>query len=404
MRPIASLFVLLVPLVLAHTSYAARARSSICCSSRSCNHTCTDPLEPVTAVEPGLLYIVKLPCPGCSSLDRKGKKIDGGASDDLLFNITLSHDRSSLLLNDRPIFPHTSSAFSPPTRLYAYEISPTFDYGDLKTVLECNFGDRDLRVCFRYHAVSTFPTDYNLGFGEKSILDNQSTVQWAITYDLIGLKHAEQKMLKILVNGYGSGTEDKKPDLQESSTLFGSLKEEHDQTYELEIADIGFDQAIRPYPLPSPLNAWGKVKHFFGHDPETPNHVVYIADEWGNYAKEGTLKELVGIFLFDWPWDLIGIIIASVLGSLVVSYGFYRLILLGLKQKRLAQWRGMDEVWRQMRAGELEGDHLLRSEYRDEPDDGLPPRYSAELPINKPLPSIPLPDKPLPAVPLIDDV
>ena len=114
--------------------------------------------------------------------------------------------------------------------------------------------------------------------------------------------------------------------------------------------------------------------------------------------------------LYDWPWDLVGIIVGSTLAGLVVLYGVYRLILLILEQRRLAQWGGMDEVWRQIRQdGGSEEEGLLEGGYRDEPDEerrGMG-RYTDEdegLPVNKPLPSKPLPEKPLPDVPLIDDI
>lgn len=308
----------------------------------------------------------------------------------------------SLLLNNEAIFPFPSSFFGLPPSLYTYETSPAFDYGHLKAILDCP--RQQHHKCFEYNSVSLISTDYDLGFGDKIITNQDGKVQWVITYDPIGLKDPSRKMLRIVLHGQDSGVQENIPDSQESSTLFGSSGRQHRTAYELEITGVELVQPTGTYPSPRQLGAWGKVKHFFGYDPVTLNHFVYIRDEWGFYGKEGTLKEMIGIFLFDWPWDLIGIIVGSVVGGLVALYGLYRLFLLGLKQKRLAQWRGMDEVWRQMRAGELEGDHLLRGEYRDDPEDGMPPPYSAELPINKPLPSLPLPDKPLPAVPLIDGV
>ena len=154
---------------------------------------------------------------------------------------------------------------------------------------------------------------------------------------------------------------------------------------------------------------WSKIAHFFGSDPKPPkNHVVYLQNEWDAHGKKGTLRNAFGYFIYETEWTGIFIIVGGILAGIGALYGLYRLCLVVIEQRRLAQWGGIDEVWRQMRAGGSEEDFGLLDDdrYRDYPDDSQspPPSYSDEVQVNKPLPSKPLPDKPLPAVPLIEDV
>jgi hypothetical protein len=263
---------------------------------------------------------------------------------------------------------------------------------------------------------SVVALDYDIGVVRKNSDTEQGTMQWEITLDAIGGVHeaidhptlvferADQKMLEVVLRGEEIDQNDVLPDLQAASTLFGPFGEEQEARYKYEI--IGVRLVDRSYKFPARSNTvWSKIKHFFGYDLVTPNHFVYLHEEWGSWAKKGTLKEVISAILYDWPWDLIGVIIVSFAGALLVLYYMYRLVFFGIEQKRLAQWGGMDEAWRQIRRGGEEEGRLLDREYRDEPDDALPPQYTDVAPTSsKPLPPKPLPEKPLPALPLIDDI
>jgi hypothetical protein len=260
--------------------------------------------------------------------------------------------------------------------------------------------------------------DYDLGAVDTDVDVEQGTIQREITFDAIGGAHnlrtvkfdrPEQKMLKVVLMGKEIDQMGVLPDLQATSSLFGPFGEEQETLYEYEVLDVQFADRSYKFP-PRKYTVWSQIKHFFGFDPVTPNHFVYLHEEWGSYAKKGTLKNAIAIVIYEWPWDLIAIIIGSVGGGLLTFYGLYRLALLGIEQKRLAQWGGMDEAWRQIRRDGDEDGRLLDDEYRDEPDDVLPPAYrddsssSTQQLSSKPLPDKPLPDKPLPALPLIEDM
>jgi hypothetical protein len=394
--------------------------------------TCNQPLDPVTTVEPGSFYIARLPCLDCPVLperDAAGVKAQHlvRAENELvtlhffarlfavtnyahkLFTIVLSDDRTAVRINNEILFPSLLGSY-----FYAEQIYPNFTRAYLDSIVDCNQNYQRNDCVIPFYSVVAL--DYDIGAIENEVDTQQGTVQWEITLDAIGGEHGtrdnptlifgrpEQKMLKVVLTGKETEQDNILPDLQAASTLFGPFGEEQETPYEYEITDVQL--VARSYKFPARSHTvWSTIKHFFGFDPVTPNHFVYLHEEWGSWAKKGTLKNAISIVIYDWPWDLIAIIICSVAGGLLVLYGMYRLIFFGIEQKRLAQWGGMDEAWRQIRRdGEEEG-RLLDSEYRDEPDDTLPPRYTDDSPAtSKPLPSKPLPEKPLPALPLIDDI
>jgi hypothetical protein len=259
--------------------------------------------------------------------------------------------------------------------------------------------------------------DYDYSVTDYEHHDRKHT--WGIMLDAIGghdgymsdpvwsFNNSEQKMLYISLGGEEI-IEDENPneqDRQAGSTLFGPFGQVEDIRYELKIVAVTFSERTYTFATPPPSTFWSKLKHFFGFDPPYPkDHTIYLQDEWDWYARKDSLKQMWGDFIHWDFWYLFWIIVSSTLAGLFVLYGIYRLFFLILEQRRLAQWGGMDEVWKQIRDGDTEEERLLDGGYRDDPDDPLPPRYTDELPVNKPLPSKPLPEKPLPAVPLIDDI
>jgi hypothetical protein len=249
-------------------------------------------------------------------------------------------------------------------------------------------------------------------------LEDGEWVYWEVTFDAIGGKdgylvdpiwtfnNSEQSMVQVRVRGKEISRSAPNPDAQAGDLFGGSIDEEEEILYDLEITDVRLVPRSYKFPDPPKLGFWGRVKHFFGVDPSPPaGHIVYLQEEWGGWGRKGSLKNELGKIIYGWWWDLVFIIVGSVVGGLVVLYGIYRLFLVILEQRRLAQWGGMDEVWRQIRENGSEEEELLGDEYRDDPDEGGSSRYHDEpTVVNKPLPAKPLPEKPLPDVPLIDDV
>jgi hypothetical protein len=266
--------------------------------------------------------------------------------------------------------------------------------------------------------------DYDLGTVQVGSFKGDKEKMWEVTFDAIGghdglmkdpvepYNRTDQKMVKVVVTGMELEDQGPVRDPQTGSTLFGSPTGGTRTRYKLEITEILLVERSYTFPESRSPTFWSKFKHFFGYDPAPPaNHYIYHRDDWGGYGKKGTLKDIFGSFVHaDW-WPIVFIVLGSVIGGLSALYGLYRLFFWVREQRRLMQWGGIDELWQQMRRdGGDEDAALLNDRYRDfdgyhdDPDELPPPRYSAELPVNKPLPSKPLPDKPLPAVPLIDDV
>lgn len=226
----------------------------------------------------------------------------------------------------------------------------------------------------------------------------------------------EQSALRIIVQGRKIHDEHSDGHGRTASPMFGTIGES-DSVYEYEIASVEFTERHLPIPRVEQLDFWGKIRRYFGNDVSSQGHVVYLADEWGNYGKKGSFRDGFGIFVHEWPWDVVFMIVGIILFGLACLWFVYWLFYAVKRQRELARWDGMDQVWARMRReGDEEDDQLLAGGYRDEADrerqsrdggyrdepDERPPAYSDEVQTNKPLPSKPLPDKPLPPVPLID--
>jgi hypothetical protein len=326
-----------------------------------------------------------------------------------------------LLLNDKPVFPPLAPSGRHVGTVYAAQLTPNYTRTNLDTAIACTQQPCEQRTgtgCWCIEpSLSSVGLDYDYGVEQLQA----DPLQWKITFDAIagqdglmrdpvwGFNQSEQQMLLIVVEGREIKQEKKTSmsDSQASSTLFGPFGEEQETKYELEIIQVNLVPRSYTFPDPPLSTFWSRLKHFFGSDPAPPKgHVIYHQEEWGPWGKKGTLRNKIGEIIYDWPWDLVGIIIASVLAGLLAAYGVYRLVLVILEQRRLAQWGGMDEVWRQIREGGDGDDEegLLDARYKDDPDDAQLLRYTDDVTVNKPLPSKPLPEKPLPDVPLIDDL
>jgi hypothetical protein len=341
-----------------------------------------------------------------------------------LFNITLAHDKRSVLLNHAPLFPQLSTVPTPPA-LYVPEIPSSFSYRNLSFARACDEPFCKPESLWYHHSedcaawcsdlqLGTVLIDYMYTMGGAK--DTGERVRlWEFNLDPIGrgdgylkdtkwgFDNASQKMLKVVVEG----TElEKGGSAIGQDTLFSPF-DQREKAYEYRIADVKLVDREFKFPAQQPLTFLQSISRFFGKDVwEAPGRLVYISDEWGLYGKEGTLRAMFGDFIHWHSWDLVGIIVGSVLGGALGLYGLYRFFIWIQQQRELMKWDGMDDVWDKLRRErEEEENALLDGQYRDEPDDGCsprPPRYTDDLDTMKPLPNKPLPDKPLPAVPLID--
>jgi hypothetical protein len=252
-------------------------------------------------------------------------------------------------------------------------------------------------------------TNYN---GDKAVADAR---YWEIVFDPLGgtsgyesfpqweFDDPDQKSLRIIVAGTQARTTKSKG--KQTSDLFGPADGE-DKVYQYQIVDV--ETTKQRHSLPSrQLSLWAKVRRFFGMDIWVDDgYFVYLREDWGNYGKSGTLRNMFGEFVHWGAWVTIGAWCGIILSSLLGLWLVYKLITLIMLQRELARWDGMDAVWTRMRSErpEDEEDGLLDDGYRDEPDEDSgagPSRYTDE-PRLKPLPSKPLPEKPLPEVPLMD--
>ncbi|KAF2018036.1 hypothetical protein BU24DRAFT_491085 [Aaosphaeria arxii CBS 175.79] len=384
------------------------------------NLSCLPPLDPVTTITPDL-YFANIPCLDCPVVltGPKGETYESVTRNSLLYNISLSNDRSQLLLNDVPVFPALASPSKylrlPP--VFVSQISPGYAREDLDKAIACtdealldSSSPAHLHSMCQHPKFSILQVDYD--YSAFELPGDNGRLKWKIGFDNIGRKvpdgpgywtfnHTDQKMVEVILSGIEIEREISNSDVQAGSTLFGQAGQKKDVKYKLKVEKV--DLVPRQYKFlpPPPSTLWTKIRHFFGFDPAPPKgHIVYLRDEWADYGKKNTLKNAFGVFIYDWPWATVLLVIGCIIASLLVLYGAYRLVLVAIEQRRLAQWGGMDEVWQRMRDVGNEEDGLLEDAYQDDPDD--PPRYTDEVQVNKPLPSKPLPEKPLPAVPLID--
>jgi hypothetical protein len=212
-----------------------------------------------------------------------------------------------------------------------------------------------------------------------------------------------QKMLSVVVQGTELDAGSPKGS---QDSLFGPVGQE--KIYSYRIVDVKLADRKYTFPAPKSLSFAETISRFFGNDIwEAKGRLVYLRYEWDMYGKQGTLRNMFGNFIHWELWELVGIIVGSVVGGLAILYGLYRFFFWIQEQRELMKWDGMDDVWDKLRRErEEEEAALLDGGYRDEPggegSSPRPPRYTDELDRMKPLPTKPLPEKPLPEVPLID--
>jgi hypothetical protein len=453
----ASLLACLFP----HITFATRDSGLPCASYPKDNATCNEPLDAITTISSNSSYIAKIPCVDCPVVITTGEgentthTISHETKNDLFFNISLSHNRTTLLFTSSneavPLFPSLippDSASREPPHLYVAQIAPNFSRADLDTSIACPEAERCRRYmnkrqcllmgirCLR-PVLDSVSLDYD--FSMTRIDDgDKGMARWEVTLDAIGgqkgyldhglwvFNNTAQQMLRVVLGGVEIESDGHtQPDTtipNDGGSPFGGVVGGTDDdalpVYNLTIQSVSLVPRSYTFPTPQPRSLWSTLTHFFGSYPASPpNHIIYLQSEWGDYGRIGTLRNALGTVIHEWWWDLIGLIIGCSLTGLAVLYALYRLTGVVREQRRLARWGGMDEVWRRMREGGGEDEEgLLDDErgdgagngggmYRDEPITP-PPRYTDELPVDKPLPhnpllDKPLPDKPLPDVPLI---
>lgn len=315
-----------------------------------------------------------------------------------------------------------------------YQIQPNFTRVDLADTLacarKCNDKGYPCQCVESIQNISNVLLDFDYYSKWLESHAETQTEKWEITFDAIGGTYGstadmenvfgsdDQPVLRIIMQGKELQEEHSGGHNQAASPLTGNYQEP-ETLYDYEIASIEFSQRYAEVPRVEKLRIWDKLRRFFGTDiVRSDGHVVYHAEEWGRYGKQGSLRQGFGIMVHDWPWDLVLIVLGFFALGLACLWFAWWLFFTIKRQRELARWDGMDQVWARMRrdGGEEEGAQLLATEYRDEQayrdgsrDEGYrdepeesPPSYSDEIQTNKPLPSKPLPEKPLPAVPLID--
>ncbi|KAL1612327.1 hypothetical protein SLS60_000553 [Paraconiothyrium brasiliense] len=347
------------------------------------------------------------------------------------FNISLTRDHATLLLNGKPIFPSLSTNPHPPY-ISTPQIPPNFTRSDLADTLACARKCRDESHGCDCIESSISNADLDFDYYSKWLESHPETQteKWEITFDAIGGTNGppndtgrvfgsdDQSVLRIIMQGKEIPEEKSGSHNQAASPLSGGYQGPETQ-YEYEIASIEFSQRRAEVPRIERLGLWDKLRRFFGNDIVRSNgHIVYIAEEWGSYGKNGSLRQGFGVVVHEWRWDIVFTVLGFVALGLTCVWFSWWLFFAVKSQRELARWDGMDQVWARMRrdGGDEEDAQLLadvyrdenaysdresREGYRDEPEDS-PPSYSDEIQTNKPLPSKPLPEKPLPAVPLID--
>ncbi|KAK7190889.1 hypothetical protein DPSP01_007849 [Paraphaeosphaeria sporulosa] len=401
------------------------------------NDECKRPMQAVTTVTPGAYYIAKIACPDCAVPEFSGERENRTYSlvqkeNDLFFNISLTRDHRTLLLNGQPIFPSLSTNPHPPY-ISTPQIAPNFTRSDLADTLACARKCRDEShgcACIE-SVISTAELDFDYYSKWLDSHPETQTEKWEVTLDAIGGSNGpdkdagrvfgsdDQSVLRIIMQGKEIQKDRPGSHKQAGSPLSGGYQEP-ETVYDYEIASIEFSQRYAEVPRVEKLGLWDKLRRFFGSDVvRGDGHVVYLAEEWGGYGKKGSLRQGFGIVVHEWRWDIVFTIVGVVALGLAAAWFSWWLFFAVKRQRELARWDGMDQVWARMRrdGGDEEDAQLLAAGYRDEnayrdresADEGYrdepgdsPPSYSDEIQTNKPLPSKPLPEKPLPAVPLIE--
>ncbi|OAK95699.1 hypothetical protein IQ06DRAFT_351983 [Phaeosphaeriaceae sp. SRC1lsM3a] len=390
--------------------------------------TCAQPIEDVVAVNAGSFYTANVRCNDCPYYKWNGDAAHMESNIllgdyDLFFNVTLAHDRRTVLLNGKPFFPKISTLPRPPL-VYTPQLLPDFTFQNLSSALACRqpacpgntkFEDRCTEWCGELRLEET-AIDYvyiTKHTRYDAVADAQ---QWEFSVDAIGafggylenpkwgFDNPSQKMLKVVVVGTEIKRKGPRPGQE---TPFSPLDDEK-TLYEYSIVDVELVDRVFTFPPPRTLSFWERISKLFGNDiSESEGRLVYMSRDWDTDGKIGTLPHKFNDFIHWHSWYLVGIIFGSVLAGLVVLYGLYRFYFWILQQRELMRWNGMEDVWDNLRRErEEEENALLQGGYRDEPDEGgsssQPRRYTDDLDTMKPLPTRPLPEKPLPDIPLID--
>jgi hypothetical protein len=356
-------------------------------------------------------------------------------------NVTLSHDNRTVLLNDQPLYPLPT--IPTPPAFWTKQYPTNFSNSDLASGLTCpktncnifgNMPNECANWCWRVPIANgrwihfdylyiTNPSERN-----EQDEDDVDSEYWDLSIDVLGseirsdypafnFNGPEQQMLWMLIKGTPIKTMKKNGGGETASDLFDQIGGDN-KVYEYQIVDMRLVARAYNFPAKKPLTFFRKIGHFFGTNIwQVPDHrFLYIASEWGDYGKKGTLRNLFGEITHWEAWNLFWIIVGSVISGLTALFALWRLFWWIVSQRN---WDGMEHVWeniRRERVVEEEG-ALLNGEgayreggYRDDPEDGgeggsSPPAYT-DTPIMKPLPAKPLPEtptmKPLPEVPLID--
>ncbi|KAF1995082.1 hypothetical protein P154DRAFT_624266 [Amniculicola lignicola CBS 123094] len=400
-------------------SYALESEPPLqCFNPDSGNYeACNEPLPEQLSTKGGVY--ARLRCVDCPVLMRTGEGASTGfdvsnQENDLFFNLTIAHDRKALFLNSKRIFPRLPA--NPPPEIYVPQIPLNFSRHDLDVTLACVEAG-----CGWQSGCSCIKTDLgavraDFDYSARQTSKDGDRVKWQITFDTIGghggverignwvFGDKEQKMLSIVVEAKELASEDY-PDGAQAGSPFGEYVEAAETEYEIQHMSLEVVQRSYTFPRERPLSIWNKMWHYFGFDPvPAKGHIIYLHKDWDDYGKKGSLKNTLGKIWNDWPWDLIFIIVGSVVGGLVVLYLLWRLFSFVKQEWHLTRWDHMDEVWERMRQDEGEEEAgLLHPGWEPYRDEDTTPQLG-EGSSQKPLPSKPLPEKPLPDIPLIDAI
>ncbi|KAF2742002.1 hypothetical protein M011DRAFT_482058 [Sporormia fimetaria CBS 119925] len=375
---------------------------------------CLRPLKTPVALGP-TSYLAVVPCLDCAVAGHYTSSGEGKEPGKLLYNVTLSHDQSSVLLNGETIYPVHWESYEQPPHIVVSEVAEDFHHVDVVKAVEC--GQHACGHCAECieKALATIVLDYDYGIKEIEHEPGSTMYQYALTFDAIGgsdgiqgrpllaYSHPQQPMLRIALEATFK-QQRATSDMQAASTLFDPLPEEQEPSYKLRMLHVELAPRTHKFISPPSRNAWVKLKYYLGYDPEAiPGHIIFRQLEWNHYGKTGTLRSQIKRVLETWPWEAVGLTVAGVAASLLLLYGAFRLLLFILEQRRLAQWSGMEGVWRRMREEGDEEDRLLSHSSTEDLGDNRPPPYTDDVPVREPLTSKPLPEKPLPPLPLLDE-
>ncbi|KAF2848048.1 hypothetical protein T440DRAFT_455428 [Plenodomus tracheiphilus IPT5] len=412
-----------------------------CQGSSQDAQACTQPVDGIVAIVPGVSYIASIECADCPYVkpswtsDHEPLRTDQVLVSPCvrrrvqLLNVTLAADNRTVLLNDKPIYPLPT--IPTPPEFWVAQRPGDLSNANLTSGLACANPycqgydiDSGCEQWCSHLRLSSVQVDY-LYTAKPHHRDHadkgEISQHWDVTIDLIGGKagtwfphwkfeNASQKSLRLLIKGTGSirGSTRVSKNGGSTSDLFGAGSED-DDAYKYTIMDLALESRTYKFSAKKPLGVWHTIKRFLGADvwEEEGQRFLYLDEEWGEYGKKGTLRNSFGHFIHWDQWFLFWCIVSSIIAAIVVIAGGYKLFFWVQQQKRLMSWDGMEDVWDRLRTEDPAEEEatLLPDGYRDEPDAGSSSasfRYTDEPPSMKPLPSKPLPEKPLPSVPLID--